>query len=142
MPLIYVNCPMDTFTSEARNGLAQELCEITRRLAASDIGDTVTNTWVGFRAHPSDAFYVEGKHVSTQPVMVEVKFWSGEEGRYPRDVMCSYLTDAIHRRSTAWNDSTDPVYISFSSISSTQTTSSESMDDRQSYRLDVGGAPS
>ena len=67
MPLIYVNCPENTFSGAAKDALAEELTSLA--LAIELLPDTPfvrSTVWIYIREYPVAAVYHGGKPAGTR----------------------------------------------------------------------------
>ena len=112
MPLIYVNCPENTFSAAAKDALAEELTTIA--LATELLPDTLyrrSTVWIYFHEYPATAVYHGGKSGGTQMISLEVNAFQGGHTVSSKQALIERFTKAIGQHAGIAAAARVPVYI-------------------------------
>jgi phenylpyruvate tautomerase PptA (4-oxalocrotonate tautomerase family) len=93
MPLIYINCPENTFSAAAKDALADELTTIA--LAAEQLPDTPfvrSTVWIYIHEYPAATVYHGGKLAGTRVISLEVNAFAGGHTNASKQVLIYQFT--------------------------------------------------
>jgi phenylpyruvate tautomerase PptA (4-oxalocrotonate tautomerase family) len=117
MPLIYVNCPENTFSAAAKDALAEELT--TLALAAEQLPDTPfvrSTVWIYIHEYPAATVYHGGKSAGTRVISLEVNAFSGGHDDASKQTLIQQFTEAIRHHTGLTKAALVPVYILFRDV--------------------------
>ena len=117
MPLIYVNCPENTFSAAAKDALAEELTSIA--LAVEGLPDTPfvrSTVWIYFREYPAATVYHGGKSAGTKVISLEVNAFQGGHDAASKQELIRRFTQAIGQHTGIPAADLVPVYILFRDV--------------------------
>lgn len=117
MPLIYVNCPENTFSAAAKDALAEELTNLA--LTIEQLPDTPfvrSTVWIYFREYPAGTVYHGGKPAGTKVISLEVNVFSGGYDSSTKKELIQRFTEAIRPHAGIAGGSLVPVYILFRDV--------------------------
>ena len=112
MPLIYVNCPENTFSAAAKDALADELTTIA--LATERLPDTPygrSKVWIYFHEYPAAMVYHGGQTAGTQVISLEVNAFQGGHTIASKQALIEQFTKAIGHHAGIAAGARVPVYI-------------------------------
>ena len=112
MPLIYVNCPENTFSAAAKDALAEELTTIA--LATERLPDTPygrSKVWIYFHDYPAAAVYHGGQTTGTHVISLEVNALQGGHDTASKLALIQQFTEAIRPHVGLRPGDRVPVYI-------------------------------
>lgn len=117
MPLIYVNCPENTFSAAAKDALAEELTSIA--LATERLPDTPfvrSTVWIYIHEYPAATVYHGGKPAGTKVISLEVNAFQGGHDISSKKELIERFTEAIRQRTGLGATDLVPVYILFRDV--------------------------
>ena len=120
MPLIYVNCPENTFSAAARAALADELTTIA--LATEHLPDTPygrSKVWLYFHEYPAAAVYHGGQPAGTKVISLEVNAFQGGHDAASKQELIRQFTRAIGQHAGLAATDRVPVYLLFRDVPTT-----------------------
>lgn len=112
MPLIYVNCPENTFSEAAKDALAEELTIIA--LDTEQLPDTPyrrSTVWIYIHEYPAATVYHGGKSAGTKVISLEVNAFKGGHDNSSKKELIRQFTEAIRQHAGIAIDNLVPVYI-------------------------------
>ena len=112
MPLIYLHCPVETFTDTAKNEMAKELT--TLALQVERLPDTpfVRSTcWIYMHEYAASGVYHGGTPATSKVISLEVNVFKGGLDTVAKQLIIERFTACIKKNSEMAPDERGPVYI-------------------------------
>ena len=112
MPLIHVNMPSGTFSSAARDLLAEDLTVIaleSEKLPMAPFDKSTT--WIYFHELPPERIYHGGQPGGTKVISIEINCFEGGLDETAKLSLYKRFTDAIRKHAGIPKDARAPVYI-------------------------------
>lgn len=112
MPKIYLNCPVETFSAQAKNDLAEELT--TTALKVEGLPDTPfvrSTVWIYINEYPGANVYHGGISVGTKVISLEVNVFEGGLNVASKQLLIEKFTTCIRKHVKLKPDEPTPVYI-------------------------------
>ena len=112
MPLMHVNAPSGTFSSAARDLLAEELTVIaleSEKLPMAPFDKSTT--WIYFHELPPEHIYHGGQSRGTKVISIEVNCFEGGLDEPAKLSLYKRFTDAIRKHAGIPKEARAPVYI-------------------------------
>ncbi|MCF0051689.1 tautomerase family protein [Dyadobacter sp. LJ53] len=112
MPLIYINCPAETFDPKIRDELASEITAAS--LAVEGLPDTAfvrSTCWIYFHEYSVTHVYHGGASMGSNVVSLEVNVFEGGLDDGQKKLLIEKLTTLIRRFASNPNQVPVPVYI-------------------------------
>ena len=112
MPLIHVNTPSGTFSSAARDLLAEDLTVIaleSEKLPMAPFDKSTT--WIYFHELPPERIYHGGRPGGTKVISIEINCFEGGLDEAAKLSLYKRFTDAIRKHAGIPKDARAPVYI-------------------------------
>jgi phenylpyruvate tautomerase PptA (4-oxalocrotonate tautomerase family) len=117
MPLIYINCPENTFSAAAKDALADELTTIA--LAAEQLPNTPfvrSTVWIYIHEYPAATVYHGGKSAGTRVISLEVNAFAGGHDNASKQTLIQQFTEAFRHHTGLTKAELVPVYILFRDV--------------------------
>lgn len=112
MPLIYLNCPVDTFSQIAKDTLATELTTISLKVEGLANTAFVRSTvWIYINEYPAENIYHGGSSLGTKIISLEVNVFEGGLDMEAKKMLIQHFTVLIRRHAGIANVKIAPVYI-------------------------------
>lgn len=112
MPLMYLHCPTETFSTAAKNELASE--QTTLALRVEGLPDTpfVRSTcWIYIQEYATASVYHGGTPTGTRVISLEVNAFAGGLDVAAKQLLIKNFTACIHKHASIAPDARAPVYI-------------------------------
>jgi phenylpyruvate tautomerase PptA (4-oxalocrotonate tautomerase family) len=117
MPLIYINCPEATFSTAAKDALAEELTSLALVIERLPATPFVRSTvWIYFHEYPAATVYHGGKSAETNVISVEINAFQGGYDIASKQRLIQEFTEAIRRQAGIAPGDLVPVYIIFRDV--------------------------
>jgi phenylpyruvate tautomerase PptA (4-oxalocrotonate tautomerase family) len=112
MPLIYLNCPVTTFSAQAKKAMAEELTtaalEIEKLPNSAFIRSTV---WIYINEYPSENVYHGGSSIGTKVISMEVNAFKGGLNNVSKSLLIKQFTFIIRKYAVIDKSQPVPLYI-------------------------------
>ena len=93
MPLIYLNCPANTFTNEAKSELANEITTIALKIEGLPNTPFVRSTvWIYINEYPAANVFHGGLSVGAKVISMEVNAFKGGLDRSAKRNLIEHFT--------------------------------------------------
>ena len=117
MPLIYVNCPENTFSAAAKDALAEELTSLALVVEGLPNTPFVRSTvWIYFHEYPAATVYHGGKSAGTKVISLEVNAFQGGHTGSSKQELIQKFTESIRKHAGIPPGDLAPVYILFRDV--------------------------
>jgi phenylpyruvate tautomerase PptA (4-oxalocrotonate tautomerase family) len=118
MPLIYLNCPVNTFSQVAKDELATELTTISLKVEGLANTALVRSTvWIYINEYPVKNIYNGGSSSGTEVISLEVNVFEGGLDVEAKKMMIRLFTGLIRNHLGIAEEKIAPVYIIIREIS-------------------------
>jgi len=112
MPLIYLNCPLNTFSAEAKKAMAEELTTVALEIEKLPNSAFVRSTvWIYINEYPSENVYHGGSSIGTKVISMEVNAFKGGLDTAAKQLLVEQFTFIISKYADIDKNSPVPVYI-------------------------------
>lgn len=112
MPLIYLNCPVNTFTQVAKDKLANELTTISLKLEGlADNAFVRSTVWIYINEYPVKNVYHGGTSSGTKVISLEVNVFEGGLNVEAKENLIQHFTALIRNFIVIKDEEKAPVYI-------------------------------
>jgi phenylpyruvate tautomerase PptA (4-oxalocrotonate tautomerase family) len=117
MPKIYINCPEGTFTTKAKELLAEELTSLAIELER--LPDTLyvrSTVWIHLNEYPAGNVFHGGKPGGTKVISMEVNAFNGALDTATKGVLIEKFTALIGKHAGTPDGELIPVYIAIRNV--------------------------
>lgn len=112
MPLIYLNCPVGTFSGAAKNELAEELTAIALKVEGLPDTPFVRSTaWIYINEYPAANVFHGGTSLGTKVISVEVNAFKDGLVSASKKLLIKKFTASIRKHAGLKHYEPAPVYI-------------------------------
>jgi phenylpyruvate tautomerase PptA (4-oxalocrotonate tautomerase family) len=112
MPLIYLNCPVGTFSIDAKKNMAEELTTAALEIENLPNSAFVRSTvWIYINEYPSENVYHGGGSIGTRVISMEVNAFKGGLVSAAKQLLIEQFTFIISKYADIDKNQLIPVYI-------------------------------
>jgi phenylpyruvate tautomerase PptA (4-oxalocrotonate tautomerase family) len=117
MPLIYLNCPKETFSAKAKNELAEHLTNIALEVEGLPKTPFVKSTvWIYFNEYPPENVYHGAVNTGTKVISLEINAFKGGLDVEQKKKIIEKFTESIRKHAEIKAKYRVPVYIIFRDV--------------------------